>query len=138
MELTAKTVDEDPASCKRWISGMASRIVTKKIHVVLNQLYSSLWTSRSWFLIKEHWVEIYSNQKAINCILPSNIRANVQTRPPKLPNLLQFSPTSIPDILWFGSVLKAVSPDLFFTSTDSAEVVFMSFLLTIYESFQLA
>ena len=100
MELTAKTVDEDPASCKRWISGMASRIVTKKIHVVLNQLYSSLWTSRSWFLIKEHWVEIYSNQKAINCILPSNIRASVQTRPPKLPNLLQLSPTSIPDILW--------------------------------------
>ena len=100
MELTAKTVDEDPASCKRRISGMASRIVTKKIHVVLNQLYSSLWTSRSWFLIKEHWVEIYSNQKAINCILPSNIRASVQTRPPKLPNLLQFSPTSIPDILW--------------------------------------
>ena len=39
---------------------------------------------------------------------------------------------------WFGSVLKAVSPDLFFTSSDSAEVVFMLFLLTIYESLQLA
>ena len=45
---------------------------------------------------------------------------------------------TLSDKSWFGSVLKAVSPDLFFTPTDSAEVVFMFFLLTIYESFQLA
>ena len=55
---------------------------------------------RKSLLIKELWVEIYSNQKAINYISPSNIRASVETRPPKLPNLLQFSPPSIPDILW--------------------------------------
>ena len=54
---------------------------------------------RSSFLIKEDWVEIYSNQKTINCISPSNLRASVETRPPKLPNLLQFSPPSILDIL---------------------------------------
>ena len=37
----------------------------------------------------------------INYISPSNIRASVETRgPPKLHNLLQFSPPSIPDILW--------------------------------------
>ena len=52
------------------------------------------------FLIKQHLVEIYFNQKAINYISASNIRASVETRPPKLPNLLQFSPPSIPDILW--------------------------------------
>ena len=54
---------------------------------------------RKCFLIKEYWVEIYSNQKAINYISPSNIGAGVETRPPKLPNLLQFSHPSIPDIL---------------------------------------
>ena len=43
---------------------------------------------------------IYSNQKTINYIPPSNLRASVETRPPKLPNLLQFSPPSILDILW--------------------------------------
>ena len=36
-----------------------------------------------------------------NYISPSNIRASVETRgPPKRHNLLQFSPPSIPDILW--------------------------------------
>ena len=45
---------------------------------------------------------------------------------------------TLSDKSWFSSVLKAVSPDLFFTSSDSAEVVFIFFLLTIYESFQLA
>ena len=55
---------------------------------------------RKSLLIKELWVEIYSNQKAINYISPSNIRASVETGPPKLPNLPQFSPPSIPDILW--------------------------------------
>ena len=44
----------------------------------------------------EHWVEIYSNQKEINYISPSNIRASVETRPPKLHNLLQFSFPSHP------------------------------------------
>ena len=38
---------------------------------------------------------------------------------------------------WLGSVLVAVPPDLLFTS-DCADVVFIFFLLTIYESFQLA
>ena len=50
--------------------------------------------------LKEDWVEIYSNQKTINYISPSNLRASVEPRPPKLPNLLQFSPPSILDILW--------------------------------------
>ena len=36
----------------------------------------------------------------INYISPSNIRASIETRPPKPHNLLQFSPPSIPDILW--------------------------------------
>ena len=36
----------------------------------------------------EHWVQIYSNRKEINYISPSNIRASVETRPPKLRNLL--------------------------------------------------
>ena len=48
----------------------------------------------------EHWVQIYSNQKEINYISPSNIRTSVETRSPKLQNLFQFSPPSIPDILW--------------------------------------
>ena len=43
---------------------------------------------------------MYSNQKAINYISPFNIIASLETRPPKLHNLLQFSPPSIPDILW--------------------------------------
>ena len=55
---------------------------------------------RNSFSIKEHWVEIYSHQKAINYISPSNLRASVETHPPKLPNVLQFSSPSIPDILW--------------------------------------
>ena len=54
---------------------------------------------RKSFFLKENWVEIYSNQKAINDISHSNIRTSVETRPPKLHNLLQFSPPSIPDIL---------------------------------------
>ena len=41
----------------------------------------------------DHWIEIYSNQKDNkNYISPSNIRASVETRLPKLHNLLQFSP----------------------------------------------
>ena len=40
----------------------------------------------------EHWAQIYSNQKEINYISPSNIRASVETRPPKLHNLLRFFP----------------------------------------------
>ena len=67
--------------------------------------YPSLTTptpfkSQKIFFHKEHWVEIYSNQRAINYVSPSNIRASVETRPPKLYNLLHFSPPSIPDILW--------------------------------------
>ena len=45
----------------------------------------------------ENWVQIYSNQKEINYISHSNIRANVEARCPKLHNLLQFSP---PFHLW--------------------------------------
>ena len=48
----------------------------------------------------EHWVQIYSNQKEIKYISQSNIRASVETRPPRLHNLLQFSAPSTPDILW--------------------------------------
>ena len=33
----------------------------------------------------EHWVAIYSNQKEINYISPSIIRASVETRLSKLP-----------------------------------------------------
>ena len=36
----------------------------------------------------ELWVQIYSNQKEITFISPSNIRASVETCPPKLHNLL--------------------------------------------------
>ena len=56
--------------------------------------------SRKSILMTEHWVEKYSNQKEINYVSPSNIRASVETCPPKLHSLLQFSPPSIPDILW--------------------------------------
>ena len=55
---------------------------------------------RKSFLTTEQWVQIYSNQKEIKYISPSNIRASVENHPPKLNNLLQFSPPSIPDIFW--------------------------------------
>ena len=59
--------------------------------------------------LKEHWVEIHSNQDAINYISPSNIRTSMETRPPKVPNLLQFSPPSMSDILWaYPSELREV------------------------------
>ena len=44
---------------------------------------------------------------------------------------------TLSDKSWFGSVLKAVFPDLFFASSDSAEEVFMFFLLTISSHFNL-
>ena len=53
---------------------------------------SSPWSLRKSFLMTEHWVQIYSNQKEIKYIWHSKIRASVETRPPKLHNLLQFSP----------------------------------------------
>ena len=43
---------------------------------------------------------IYSNQKEINCISPSSIRASVETHPPKLHNLLQF--TLLPSLTFYG------------------------------------
>ena len=61
------------------------------------------------FLTTEHWVQIYSNQKEINYILPFNIRASVETCPPKLHNLLQFSPPSIPNTLWASPAPSFVS-----------------------------
>ena len=56
--------------------------------------YPSLTTptpfkSQKFLLTTEHWVQIYSNQKEIKYISHSNIRASVETRPPKLHNLLQ-------------------------------------------------
>ena len=36
----------------------------------------------------EHWVQIYSKEKEITYISPSNIRASVETCPSKLHNLL--------------------------------------------------
>ena len=49
---------------------------------------------------------VYSNLKEINYISHSNIRASVETSSPKLPNLLQFSPPSILDILWTSPELR--------------------------------
>ena len=64
-----------------------------------NIRYPSLTTSTPYKSQKILFpTEIYSNQKEIKYISPSNIRASVETRPPKLYNLLQFSPSSIPDI----------------------------------------
>ena len=57
----------------------------------------------------EHWAQIYFNQKETKYISHSNIRASVETRPPKLHNLLQFSPASIPDILWTSPRASRVS-----------------------------
>ena len=70
-----------------------------------NTGYPSLTTPthlkpRKSILMTEHWVEMYSNQKEINYISPSTIRASAETCPAKLHSLLQFSPPSIPDILW--------------------------------------
>ena len=49
-----------------------------------------------------------NNQKEIKYISHSNIRASVETRPPKLHNLLWFSPfpppPSIPDNLWTSPI----------------------------------
>ena len=73
---------------------------TCEILVTLPSQHQPHLNPRKSFFIKEHWVEIYSNQRAINYISPSNIRASVETRPPKLYNLLHFSPPSFPDILW--------------------------------------
>ena len=39
----------------------------------------------------EDWVQIYFNQKDINYISPSNIRASVETRSPQLHNFLSNS-----------------------------------------------
>ena len=43
---------------------------------------------RKSFLTTEQWVQIYSNQKEIKYISPSNTRGSVETHPPKLNNLL--------------------------------------------------
>ena len=49
----------------------------------------------------EDWIQIYFNQKDINYISPSNIRASVETPlSPVTQFPLQFSPSSVPDILW--------------------------------------
>ena len=48
-----------------------------------------------------------NNQKEIKYVSHSNIRASVETRPPKLHNLLWFSPPphpSIPDNLWTSPI----------------------------------
>ena len=46
----------------------------------------------------EHWVAIYSNQKEINYISPSIIRASVETRLSKLHNY--FTPIPFPFHPW--------------------------------------
>ena len=48
--------------------------------------------SQKIVLTTEHWDQIYSSQKEINYISPSNIRANVETLPPRVHKLLKFSP----------------------------------------------
>ena len=57
--------------------------------------------SRRFFLKQEHRVQIFSDQKEIKYISPSNIRASVETRPNKLHNLLQFSP-ALPSLTFYG------------------------------------
>ena len=47
---------------------------------------------RRSFLNQEHRVQIFPDQKESKYISPSNIRASVETRPPQLHSLLQFSP----------------------------------------------
>ena len=80
------------------------------------------------FSIKEPWVEIYSNQKAINYISPS-IEPMLKLARPKLHNLLQFSPPSIPDILW-------ASPPNFarFCDTRISSLIFYTLKLTLHSA----
>ena len=59
----------------------------------------------------EHWVQIYFNRKEIKYISHSNIRASVENCPPKLHNLLRFSPpfhpwhfVRLPPPLWASQV----------------------------------
>ena len=81
----------------------SKQLVVKCDYVLQVQTLSccnSLNNKYFFLQLPEHWVKIYSNQKAITYISPSNMKTSVETRPPKLPNLLQFSPPSIPDILW--------------------------------------
>ena len=47
---------------------------------------------RKSLLTTKHGVQIYSNKKVIKYISHSSIRASIETRPPKLHNLLRFSP----------------------------------------------
>ena len=66
-----------------------------------NTGYPSLTTPERQTLKTEHWIQIYSNQKDINYISPSNIRVSAETRPPKSWTIYSSSlPPSIPDILW--------------------------------------
>ena len=57
--------------------------------------------SRRFFLKQEHRVQIFSDQKEIKYISPSNIRASVETHPNQLHNLLQFSP-ALPSLTFYG------------------------------------
>ena len=57
--------------------------------------------SRRFFLKQEHQVQIFFDQKGIKYILPSSIRASVETRPNQLHNLLQFSP-ALPSLTFYG------------------------------------
>ena len=69
----------------------------------------------------EHWVQIYSNQKEIKYISHSNIRASVETRPPKLHNLLQFS---TPFCLWHFMDLPPSSFASFCDTRISSSFIF--------------
>ena len=53
----------------------------------------------------EHWVEIYSNQKEINYISPSGIRASVESHPPKLHGILKSTP--LPSLTFYGPPRRA-------------------------------
>ena len=113
--------------------GVWEAIVNKTVHglglCVFQQRFAMHWTLA--LFLASVFCSLYC------WTISTKQRKELVSRDNHLITFCQISVT-LSDKSWFGSVLKAVFPDLFFTSTDSAEVVFMSFLLTIYESFQLA
>ena len=72
----------------------------------------------------EDWIQIYFNQKDINYISPSNIRASVETPlSPVTQFPLQFSPSSVPDILWASplSFTSLCDKHIFSTQSNSLQ-----------------
>ena len=81
------------------------------------------------FFMTEHWVQIYSNQREIKYISHSNIRASVETHPPKLHNLLRFFPLFHPRQVMDLPHPRLVLSILYFlceTSTLHLDFEFMS------------